>query len=198
MGELTRSCKGEPLAAGRAVPAFGVWPFSSRYRNASAPTDLFGCLWGPRPEAKPEKFALPELSKVELALDLQAGSPRYWMGGLCVPVRRASGRRGERCPPLWARTARLIICQRWPESGPDAAGECRTAPPCADSRWSPPPRAAMLTCLRRRKSSWRSTWQAGSPRYWMGELTRSWRLTPLLLHLGVGQVAFGGPVQRVE
>ena len=53
--------------------------------TASAPTDLFGCICiGRGPEAKPEKFAPPELSKVELEARLTGP-------GDCVPVRWASG-----------------------------------------------------------------------------------------------------------
>ena len=56
----------------RALPAFvgqeayttTASPFFSRYSDASAPSGLFGCVCiGREPEAKPEKFAPPELSK---------------------------------------------------------------------------------------------------------------------------------------
>ena len=53
----------------------------SRYRNASAPTDLFGCVCISRgPEARAEKFALPELWTVELALDLAGWKPALLEG----------------------------------------------------------------------------------------------------------------------
>ena len=63
----------------------GLWPagFGS---NASAPTDLFGCVvYGEEPEAKPEKLAPCELSTVELALDLAGWKPALLDGGrLCA------------------------------------------------------------------------------------------------------------------
>ena len=60
----------------------GVWPFSSRYSNATAPTDVFGrVVYGEGPEAKPEKLAPSGLWTVELALDLAGWKPALLDGG---------------------------------------------------------------------------------------------------------------------
>ena len=46
------------------------------------PTDFFGCVvYGEGPDAKPEKLAPPELSKVELALDVAGWKPALLDGG---------------------------------------------------------------------------------------------------------------------
>ena len=74
-----------PTKAGRARLLGGHFP--RLYRNATSPTDLFGCVvYCEGLKAKPEKLAPPELWLVELALDLAGWKPALLMGDRCVPA----------------------------------------------------------------------------------------------------------------